>query len=88
MAMNTASLSAIKERLKPKGRYLQKVMIWPLKTEEKIIEENTKETKTKPNANMFLARRDNGPINGNRNAPTTGTKIMLSSFSASDIRFL
>jgi hypothetical protein len=76
--MKQAMISAVKERLSPKGNCLKKIICPPLKTRLSSIAESRKEEKMKHRARIFLRLRLTRPASGKSAEPSIGIKMARS----------
>ncbi len=75
-AIKTARLSAVKEKLRPKGNCLKKVICSPEHIRGSILKERQNEAKTRQKARIFLKRLFKRPASGKMAEPTIGRKIV------------
>jgi hypothetical protein len=76
VAIKTANASAVKERLRPKGNCLKKIICSPEHIRGSILKERQNEAKTRQKARIFLRRVFKKPTNGNMAEPTIGIRIV------------
>jgi hypothetical protein len=76
-AMNTASPSAVKEKLKLKTRFVLKVMIFPDITAGISVRDRINDAAMKIKARKFLTFVEIIPNKGRIKAPMTGINIIL-----------
>ena len=74
IAIKTARPSALMTKLKPRGIGTLKTTFSPAATAGKSAMEQRRETETRINERIFLAKAENFPRNGTMNAPITGVK--------------
>ena len=73
-AINIARPSAVRIKLKPKGRFIAIFISWPCRIDDKSKMESRNDEKTSINANKFLKPLENLPIKGKITAPINGRK--------------
>jgi hypothetical protein len=74
IAINTAKPSALKTKLKPKGRFIVTFIIRPERIADKIKTESKNDEKTKRNAVKFLNFIETLLTKGRKAAPISGRK--------------